>query len=273
MPSRRRIFFYFIGILFLAVVAGFITIPRNPSIHIGSWSFSAPLKLGLDIQGGTHLVYSADMKDIPAADQASALAGVRDVIERRVNSMGVAEPLVQTQQSGSDYRVIVDLAGITDINQAIQLIGETPSLDFRELESTPGTEPPIDVNAVRTQAEAVLKRTLAGEDFSSLANEFSQDPGNTSQDGTTLGGDLGWARKGQFVAAFDTALFDQLKDGEITPQLVESDFGLHIIKRIESREVTENGQQVLEVHAQHILFSTQQPGSNPTFIRTELTGK
>ncbi len=95
-----------------------------------------PYRLGLDIQGGTHLTYQADVSALADTDKAGAMAALRDVIERRVNLFGVAEPLVQVEQSGNDWRLIVELAGIKDIGAAIKLIGETPYLEFRE-ERTP----------------------------------------------------------------------------------------------------------------------------------------
>ncbi|MEX2090817.1 MAG: protein translocase subunit SecD [Candidatus Paceibacterota bacterium] len=88
----------------------------------------APFRLGLDLLGGTHLEYQADLSRIEG-DKGQAMQGVRDVVERRVNIFGVAEPLVQI--SGQD-RLIVELAGIKDVNQAINLIGETPFLEFKE---------------------------------------------------------------------------------------------------------------------------------------------
>jgi protein-export membrane protein SecD len=88
-----------------------------------------PYRLGLDIQGGTHLIYQADTGAVP--DQAAALSSLRDVIERRVNLFGVAEPLVQVEHSGAEWRLVVELAGIRDIGAAIKLIGETPYLEFK----------------------------------------------------------------------------------------------------------------------------------------------
>lgn len=89
-----------------------------------------PFRLGLDLLGGSHLVYQADLSKVQ--DKGEAMQGVRDVIERRVNLFGVAEPLVQV--TGRD-RLIVELAGIKDVNQAIKLIGETPFLEFKEEKS------------------------------------------------------------------------------------------------------------------------------------------
>ena len=92
--------------------------------------FKVPaFRLGLDLLGGTHLVYQADLTQLGGQTSGEAMAGVRDVIERRVNLFGVEEPLVQIE--GQD-RLVVELAGIKDVNQAIQLIGQTPFLEFRE---------------------------------------------------------------------------------------------------------------------------------------------
>ncbi|MDP2647783.1 MAG: protein translocase subunit SecD [Candidatus Yanofskybacteria bacterium] len=90
---------------------------------------TVPFRLGLDLLGGTHLVYQADLSQLNDQDPDEAMAGIRDVIERRVNFFGVSEPTIQV--SGAN-QLIVDLAGIQDVNQAIELIGETPFLEFRE---------------------------------------------------------------------------------------------------------------------------------------------
>ncbi len=133
---RKNVWLAFLAILVLAVLAGIVDWPKGPNIDVklGSTTIQKEVKLqlGLDLQGGTHLVYEADLSDIPPEEYADAMSGVRDVIERRVNTLGVSEPVVQTNRSGDNYRVIVELAGITDVNEAIELIGQTPTLDFRE---------------------------------------------------------------------------------------------------------------------------------------------
>ena len=91
-----------------------------------------PFKLGLDLQGGVHLTYKADLSAIKPAEASGAMDGLRDVIERRVNAFGVGEPLVQVEKSaGGDQRLIVELPGVTNVNEAIKMIGETPFLEFR----------------------------------------------------------------------------------------------------------------------------------------------
>jgi len=102
-------------------LAGKVTLPKLPD---------KPFKLGLDLQGGTHLLYQADLTNIAVADRKNALAGLRDVIERRVNYFGVREPQVLVEESSQ--RLVIELAGIKDVTEAIKMIGETPFLEFKE---------------------------------------------------------------------------------------------------------------------------------------------
>ncbi len=124
----------------VALVVGFLLIyfvaatEQNPE---SAYKF----KLGLDLAGGTELVYKADMSQTPASERADALSALQGVIERRVNLFGVAEPLVQTEEASAlsgttEDRLIVDLPGVTDIKAAIAALGQTPTLDFRLATST-----------------------------------------------------------------------------------------------------------------------------------------
>ena len=148
MRNRWRL--AFIAILTLAALAvvwpqkpgnyipGGDLLPGNPGIHLqlGNFRFDRQgTVLGLDLQGGTHLVLQADMSKAPGQDPDSVLKGVIQVLERRVNAYGVAEPLIQAQ--GSD-RVIVELPGVKDIEEAKKLIGQTAQLDFRERDPATG---------------------------------------------------------------------------------------------------------------------------------------
>lgn len=89
-------------------------------------------KLGLDLKGGSHLMFDADVKKVKKEDLQDALSSSRDIIEKRVNFFGVSEPVVQTVKSGSNYRISVDLPGIENVNEAINLIGQTAQLSFNE---------------------------------------------------------------------------------------------------------------------------------------------
>jgi len=118
----------------VAVLLGFFVYPTAYNrvadlVKLPHFFNVPPFRLGLDLLGGTHLVYQADLTNIAAGQSTGdAMNGVRDVIERRVNFFGVAEPLVQVE--GTD-RIVVELAGVKDVGQAIQLIGETPFLQFK----------------------------------------------------------------------------------------------------------------------------------------------
>lgn len=92
-------------------------------------------KLGLDLSGGTHLVYVADVAGIAPAEVKDSLDALRDVVERRINLFGVSEPSVQVENPSftneREYRLVIDLPNVTDIDEAVALIGQTPLLDFR----------------------------------------------------------------------------------------------------------------------------------------------
>lgn len=94
-------------------------------------------KLGLDLNGGTHLVYKADTSKIAASEVGDSMQSLRNVIEARINSLGVSEPIVQTEKStigGQEVnKLIVELPGVTDIKQAVDTIGITPVLEFKKM--------------------------------------------------------------------------------------------------------------------------------------------
>ncbi len=92
-------------------------------------------RLGLDLRGGSHLVYRIDLtKKDPAQKDADVIEGVKQKIERRVNAYGVTEPVVQTIRSEQGSFILVQLPGVKDVDEAIRLIGKTAELDFREME-------------------------------------------------------------------------------------------------------------------------------------------
>ncbi|PIP63575.1 protein translocase subunit SecD [Candidatus Roizmanbacteria bacterium CG_4_9_14_3_um_filter_33_18] len=90
-------------------------------------------KLGLDLKGGSSLIFEADISKVKKEDLNDALNSARDVIERRINFFGVTEPQIQTVKTGDKYRLSVDLPGINNYEEAIKLIGQTAQLTFREL--------------------------------------------------------------------------------------------------------------------------------------------
>lgn len=136
----------FVGILLVVVFC--LVFPNIPNKGLSSFTEkrlpNIPFKLGLDLQGGSHLVYQADFSSssIAVKDQKEAMQGLRDVIERRVNMFGVAEPEVAIQEANGNQRLTVNLSGVKDVDKAIEMIGKTPYLDFRQQTSDFNPENP-----------------------------------------------------------------------------------------------------------------------------------
>jgi preprotein translocase subunit SecD len=119
------------------------------------------IKRGLDLQGGVQLTLKAEMKDIAEADRDKALDSVRNVIDRRVNLYGVSEPVIQSSKSGNEYRVIVELPGVTNVDEALSLVGKTARLEFRELDES--------TKSATASDSASLQDEFAGLDASTAA--------------------------------------------------------------------------------------------------------
>ncbi|MDD3085271.1 MAG: hypothetical protein PHU32_05295, partial [Candidatus ainarchaeum sp.] len=138
-----------------------------------------PFHLGLDLQGGVQLTYRADVSQISDADKDDVLEGVRDVIESRINAFGVNEPNIQINKTvDNDYQVIVELAGINSIDDAIKEIGDTPKLQFKEQAPVSGDAVEANLSIIndynsslKTKVDEIYKKVKNGEDFTTLAKE------------------------------------------------------------------------------------------------------
>ena len=101
------------------------------------------LTLGLDLAGGSYLVYQADLSNIEPGTEDQVMDGVKDVIERRINALGVTEPVVEIQQQGGEYSIAIQLPGVADIEKAKETIGLFTILEFQEQDAagnwTPAT--------------------------------------------------------------------------------------------------------------------------------------
>jgi protein-export membrane protein SecD len=147
-------------------------------IGIGYYDFhSQPFQFGLDISGGSHLVYTADVSSVPTGEVDDAMDTLRDVIERRVNLFGVAEPIVQTEKTsvlaGSEesgqYRLIVELPGVTDVDSAVKMIGETPVLEFMTMRSQ------AEIDRYNKAVDAAREAATTGKTVSAEDQKILQD--------------------------------------------------------------------------------------------------
>lgn len=127
---RRHPGLYLSIIIIVAIAAAIFVYPK------GFGARTEPWKLGLDLVGGSHLVYNIDLSNVSSTDQASVISGLQNVIEKRVNLFGVSEPDIYTSQSGNQAQLYVDLAGINNVSDAINEIGQTPLLQFEEVTSS-----------------------------------------------------------------------------------------------------------------------------------------
>ncbi len=137
-----------------------------------------PFKYGLDLNGGTHLVYEADTSRVTPSEVKGAMVSLRDTIENRINIFGVSEPLVQVEESNiggaTVEKLIVELPGVTDTQKAIDIIGKTPVLEFKLMREFAST---TDLST-KTEAELFADTGLTGRLLSRADLVFSQ---NTSE--------------------------------------------------------------------------------------------
>jgi preprotein translocase subunit SecD len=171
MKSRKHIY---ISILLLAVFVslGYFLVAQNRE------GARYPFSFGLDLVGGTELVYKADTSNVE--DVRSSMETLKEVIERRVNIFNVSEPLIQTESAGivsgnRDERLIVGLPGITDIDQAVELIGKTPILEFRLVR--PDAQEILENNPEAPADEIFISTGLTGQYLSRARVDFGNNTG------------------------------------------------------------------------------------------------
>jgi preprotein translocase subunit SecD len=169
--------------------------------------------LGLDLAGGSQLTYRADTAELPQEQVQDSLVTLREVIERRVNAFGVGEPVVQTVQGGvlgsGEHRLLVELPGVTDLNEAMRMIGATPLLEFKLVRQNL-SEPLMDEQGVVNET-AFETTGLTGEYLARAALEFGGAAGLTSEavvrvdfnaEGTQLFADITRDNVGRELAIF-----------------------------------------------------------------------
>lgn len=200
MKEKWNIFF--IGILLLSAVAFLINLSQSYTISIDKpfpihYQFSGiktifsvgplhvkqnlSLRRGLDLQGGTSITLRADMTGIPKVERQSALDSAQSVIERRVNFFGVSEPVVQTQQVNGDYRILVELPGVTDVHQAVSLVGQTAKLTFWEQVASDSARiasfSALPLGVPQIIGPYASKTTLSGSDLQQATVTFNPQNG------------------------------------------------------------------------------------------------
>ena len=184
------------------------------TVAAGYFVYFQPWKLGLDLVGGSHLVYEVDLSQVSPTDYQPVLNGLRDVIERRVNLFGVSEPQVYLTKSGSSNRLAVELAGVKDVKEAIKQIGLTPTLYFAESVIASPDSGEVEGEAISFQPTELTGRYVSGAQvtFSQLGQP--QVSLSFNSDGAKLFADLTGRNVGKPLGVF-------LDGGLITAPIVQ----------------------------------------------------
>ena len=191
MRKNPRFVFWFI--IILTIIAVFINLPKVNNLRLGNQTFNfnpntvfkifnlkseLTFRKGLDLEGGTSLVLKADMQKKSSSQKTQALESAKAVIENRVNLFGVSEPIVQTSiVSNNDYRIIVELPGLTDVNKVRELIGTTAQLSFwQEIASSSAKN--ISSSDLFTMSGINFQKTnLSGADIRETNVSFDSNTG------------------------------------------------------------------------------------------------
>lgn len=278
MSIQNKLRLKFGLVILLAIISITIAYPKTVKFMPPVFAFvdKAKINLGLDLQGGYRLEYEVDTSKVDEDKKDEAVQAAQDVLERKVNATGTSEALIQTV-AGNPPRIIIEYPGAKSAEDLKSLIKETPFLEFKEEKTEEEQKVEIEKfnemlapsnETARKSAVETLQKIKDGGDFDALAKEFNQDPGSKETDGV-----LEFMKKGELVPQFDEVLFSgNLESGKFYPELVETDFGWHIIKKLEERGEGDEK----EVKAQHILFSKQTAQMYREYWiykETELTGK
>ncbi|MFT7507480.1 MAG: preprotein translocase subunit SecD [Acidimicrobiales bacterium] len=177
--------FHAVSVLAVITVVGFFVYTNSATENA-----KYPFKLGLDLAGGAHLVYEADVSKIAPAEVADLMNVLREVIEKRVDPNGVSESIVQVESSGfisgsAVERLVVELPGVKDVTQAVEDIGKAPLLEFRLIDQEALAQQatvevdgvPVEETVPEEDFDPFIDTGLTGRYLASAALEFSGGSG------------------------------------------------------------------------------------------------
>lgn len=279
---KRFFSWQIISIIVITLLLTFFDAPNTIQQKIFPWTpefiNKAKIHLGLDMQGGSQLDYKIDLRKVPEKEREGIISGVMEVIEKRVNGLGVAEPNIYQSKVGDEEHIIVELAEIKDLEKAKETVGKTIQLEFKEQKGEPD---PNEEKIQKEYAQNILKkiREKKGENFKVIAQEETQaNPGKIRYDEGLE----------EFVGKLDTKLQElakKLKPGEVAENLVETENeyiigedeqlqqvkGIYIVKLEDKKEVVRFDKQVEVSHILIAYKGAQNAGAETT--RTEEEAK
>jgi len=260
-----------IAIILMAVVSLPDSVKSKlPDDQVSTWIKDQKVTLGLDLQGGTQLDYRIDLRNIETrnADDDDSndvvirdiVEGVRATLERRINGLGVSEPNIYTSDVAGEKHIIVELAGIKDVDEAKAVVGKTIQLEFKEPKTE---EDPDALEKIEAEASETLKKALADtENFATLGESAQTSDGKISYNADNEG----WESE---LAIKHKEVLPTMQVGQVYGELVENSgdyivsdqgqlkerkgFLLLKLDAKESREKTESTEA--EIRASHILIA------------------
>jgi len=253
-------------IVLVALLLGFISLPADRQKTIfpftPDWILNNKINLGLDLQGGSQLDYKIDLRNVQPTERASIVEGILNVINKRVNGLGVSEPNIYTSDIAEEKHLIVELAGIKDLEQAKQIVGKTIQLEFKEEKTGPAD--PKEAETVKANAQKLLDKVLAGGSIKVLGQEEAQS--NPSK--VLFGESKDFQYKDQVPGNLADQLFaldtgktlDRLIDntGNYTidgsGQLTQGNPGYSIIQVTEKRDQEREIKTPKQINVSHILI-------------------
>ena len=263
---KKYINWQLVTILVATAILGILTLPNQyqPSFFPQAIK-DMKINLGLDLQGGSQLDFKIDLRSVAAADQPQIIDGVLEVINKRVNKLGVSEPNIYTSNVAGETHIIVELAGIKDLDEAKRTVGKTIQLEFKELNTA--IDPNEKNNIKVTASDALKEITAKPTDFTLIAEEESKaNPGRVIYNESELL--FPDEITGEKIKS--SVLNPNVKAGAIIPNLIEDSQGLFvkpdgtlgnqegffIVKVLEKNENVERTQtESKKVETSHILIS------------------
>ncbi len=217
---KHNKFLHVIIILVFALLLGFYSLPGTTQKSLLPFLpdnfVQNKINLGLDLQGGSQLDYKIDLSKVPEKDRSSIINGIISVIQKRVNSLGVSEPHIYSSTVGEEHHIIVELAGIKDLNKAKATVGKTIQLEFKTARTAPD---PNHAKKIQATAQKALETFKAGkEDFQVFGAEQEESNSDTVK--------YTKSTKWQFGDQINTNILKQLqtlKTGEISPNVFQID--------------------------------------------------
>jgi protein-export membrane protein SecD len=244
-----------LGIIAFTIIMGLIAYPFQQGdkllnlITLPKVFTNTNFHLGLDLKGGTQLVYNVDLSKVPREKEDDILNGVEEVIRRRVDGLGVTEPVIQSSSVGAKKNIIVELPGIQDIQEAVSIVGKVVQLQFKEQKTELTDE---------EKEEIAQKNQVVKEHAVEMLNKIKADPSialeetsKTSRDGyyTIVEEPVSVETLDNDIASILNE-WQEIEENALYPELIETDSTYSIFKILSTTDTEEK-----EVAVSHILIA------------------